>query len=680
MMKAKDYKKKIKEIILEENLLLPDFQRDFVWKPRDQQLKLACSLFLDIPIGSILVLDKLDDIGLRKLCYKKEIEKPGQGDSKLLMDGQQRVSTIKSIFSNLYNNNSDPSSWKTINDGLHNNLRYRWFLDLSLENLDTDDDLQQKLKLLYDFYWNKKFEDSDIEEIGSFIKTKPILVKNSEERWHPSQEIEKIKNYCEEENLLPLFLVLSDSSNLNPIIKKISEKYINFLIDKKENDPVKIHCDKIKQNFPFTIEEEKKSNIINKVDANIKDFFEEHIKYKEIYGVEYEKSQLNKAIVAFNTMNTGGVSLGVFDIVSAKYSNLNKGRLSKKLLKYAEEFIKKAKYEPSIENLIMEKFLKDDKNVITKSFSNMYLNILSLFIKEKEEIEGKEVKQDWIKQQLLFKRKANDIERSSKKAVESLILAFHFLIENCGVPSIKDIKYNLTILPIAYNLYKNKDDEKVKNKIEYSYWMSLFSGKYEKGQNAFSIEHLNYLIHFIKDSSKNEFTKYDKDLCNKRGYSDFHGFEAFYEKNSYSYSSNIGEYFLQFILSYSHKQDIDIFINSPDKKIKIEHFENLHKDHIIPASWMKTDEGEFPKSVHSILNKSYSPSKRNQERLNNPITDEVTEDGMKVLCIPKELQYKKPHFNSKKEKNLKDFLAKRFDLFKETIKKYMKDLESKWKD
>ena len=416
---------------MKKNLLLPDFQRDFVWKPQDQQSKLACSLFLDIPIGSILVLDKLDNIGLRKLCYKKEKEELKLEQSKLLMDGQQRVSTIKSIFSDLYNNTND---WKEINSCLHNNLQYRWFLNLSLDNL-LDDDLQQKLKLLYDFYWNKKFEDYDIEDIESFIINKKVLVKNQDERWHPSQGIDKIKNYCTEENLLPLFLILSDLSNLTPIIEKISEQYIDFLNKKEDNTFIQNHIKVIKENFGTVIEnKEKKSEIINRIETNITQFFNNHIIYKEIYGVEYEKSQLNKAIVAFNTMNTGGISLGVFDIVSAKYSKLNEGRLSKKLLKHAESFIEKIE-DQHVAVLIKEKFVKDNKNLITKNFSDMYLNMLSLFIKEPNGSE--EFKVDWIKQKSLLQIDANQIKNNSKKAVESLILAFQFLIKRCGVPFYK---------------------------------------------------------------------------------------------------------------------------------------------------------------------------------------------------------------------------------------------------
>ena len=517
-MKAKEYRKKIKELILEENLLLPDFQRDFVWKPQEQQLKLACSLFLDIPIGSILVLDKLEDTGLRKLCYKKERGDITQEDSKLLMDGQQRISTIKSIFSNLYDSTRE---WKDINKSLHSNLRHRWFLDLSFKDLFSnnelsDNNLERKLDFLYDFYWNKKFEGYDIEEIKPFIVNKKVKEKNKDDRWHPSQEIDKIENYCVEENILPLFMLLSDLSSFKRIIRRICENYIEFLIKKQQENLIKKHIEDIKSNFNIAINnEESRNKIIDEIETNTIEFFNNHIIHKEIYGVEYEKSQLNKAIVAFNTMNTGGISLGVFDIVSARYSSLKKGKLSDKLFELATKEKIETIDNSAVKELIKDKFIKDDKNTITKMFSDMYLNMLSIFIKKST---NEDIKLDWIKQKSPLKISAEDIERYSEEAIESLLLAFQFLIKRCGTPSIKHIKSKFLVIPLAYNLYeyKNQKKKEIEDQIEYSYWMSLFSGKYEKVPQVFSIDHLNHLTRFIKQSSDNPFKKYEDDLCKKK--------------------------------------------------------------------------------------------------------------------------------------------------------------------
>ena len=305
--------------------------------------------------------------------------------------------------------------------------------------------------------------------------------------------------------------------------------------------------------------------------------------------------KLNKAIIAFNAMNTGGISLGVFDIVSARYSALQEGRLADKILQDKEKVTAEINNEFT-RRLINDKFIEDKKNGITKYFTDMYLNMLSIFIKESEnEKPGNEVNLDWIRQKLLLKITGKKIQEHSLKALESLILAFQFLIEKCGVSAIQNIKYKLITVPIAYILYKNKDKslkEKkiIENKIEYSYWVKLFAGKYETGQNISSIDHLNHLIKFVS-GSKNEFEKYEKDLCDKKGYSDWEGFSSFYEENTgYSYSTNIGECFLQFILALSVSNKTNIFKNTSDKTIKIDHFENLHKDHIIPSSWIKTQD------------------------------------------------------------------------------------------
>lgn len=44
------------EQINKNEILLPDFQRNFVWKDEEQQKKLVASVLCKMPIGSILLL------------------------------------------------------------------------------------------------------------------------------------------------------------------------------------------------------------------------------------------------------------------------------------------------------------------------------------------------------------------------------------------------------------------------------------------------------------------------------------------------------------------------------------------------------------------------------------------------------------------------------------------------
>lgn len=79
-------------------LVLPDFQRDFVWKPDDVR-ELLVSIFGDFYIGTMLYMEALADdspFALR-LVYGVETVRPEtqiQSIVKVLLDGQQRTSAL----------------------------------------------------------------------------------------------------------------------------------------------------------------------------------------------------------------------------------------------------------------------------------------------------------------------------------------------------------------------------------------------------------------------------------------------------------------------------------------------------------------------------------------------------------------------------------------------------------
>src|SRR5271154_2354666 len=86
----------------ENRLVLPDFQRDFVWKPTDV-IKLLASLLNGYPIGGLLLMENSGVYGQRALdgvsADDKENEK---GDTRLVLDGQQRLtSCFRAFFNNM---------------------------------------------------------------------------------------------------------------------------------------------------------------------------------------------------------------------------------------------------------------------------------------------------------------------------------------------------------------------------------------------------------------------------------------------------------------------------------------------------------------------------------------------------------------------------------------------------
>lgn len=119
--------KKLREIFEENDsskLVLPDFQRALEWKVEDQK-RLLSSLLVSLPIGSLLLLEgNKNDFAAKELCFPNAIANPKE-ECIYLLDGQQRVSSLKSIFSDYFH---DFNKWKDVYEEIYKDLRNRWFI------------------------------------------------------------------------------------------------------------------------------------------------------------------------------------------------------------------------------------------------------------------------------------------------------------------------------------------------------------------------------------------------------------------------------------------------------------------------------------------------------------------------------------------------------------------------
>jgi hypothetical protein len=86
----------------ENRLVLPDFQRDFVWKPSDVT-KLLASLLNGYPIGGLLLMQDPGVYGQRPLDgVLTTKDKNTTADTRIILDGQQRLtSCYRSFFNSL---------------------------------------------------------------------------------------------------------------------------------------------------------------------------------------------------------------------------------------------------------------------------------------------------------------------------------------------------------------------------------------------------------------------------------------------------------------------------------------------------------------------------------------------------------------------------------------------------
>ena len=93
--------KTLVELVQKNELLLPDFQRGFVWDIETQK-RLVASVLAKMPLGSILVLEaNKNDYGYRLIGRKDSPKLFGNSETYALLDGQQRLTVLANVFSNL---------------------------------------------------------------------------------------------------------------------------------------------------------------------------------------------------------------------------------------------------------------------------------------------------------------------------------------------------------------------------------------------------------------------------------------------------------------------------------------------------------------------------------------------------------------------------------------------------
>lgn len=95
---ASDLLKDLMKKADQRRLVLPDFQRDFVWKPSDV-IKLLSSLLNGYPIGGLLFMENSGVYGFRLLDgVPGTVDRERAAEAILILDGQQRLTSCYRAF------------------------------------------------------------------------------------------------------------------------------------------------------------------------------------------------------------------------------------------------------------------------------------------------------------------------------------------------------------------------------------------------------------------------------------------------------------------------------------------------------------------------------------------------------------------------------------------------------
>ena len=616
--------KKIMEDINKEKLLLPHFQRDYDWKP-DKQKELIASFLYDVPIGSILILEnKKADMTTNMITKTIGYKKPNQSNKttaqSYLMDGQQRLTTLKAVFDDFFK-----ESTEDLFDKLYFNLKNRWFLKLNI--FDENNDIEEsRLKIILDLIKNEEISDNrSLSDVKELITQKKITKKRTQDPFHPDKiknKPEDFRHYLQKNQFLPLFLIFSTIERSSPLARKykellteptekiFKEKWFEEVRKKQKN---KKRFIKILKEYDISIDLENSEEIKKESKqwaGYIYDTLRHFLTEKRKLSIITYGDSFSKAVEAFTAMNKGGVPLSTFDIIVAKYAALSHEKLLKDRIeeKFKEICKKYIKLLPQIDTDKIFNHFSKDKSKDTQSFYNLYLNMLGI-LSVKENLPS----QDCIKEKNKLSLTKDDINDQTDGAITSIALAFKFLSGYCGISKVTDVSYQLMILPIAKNLYDKYDKNKELtnqdiSKIFYWYWVSIFGGRYREKQNSRSIEDIKNLFNLLENDDDKKITPIENIFKNKE-YSDF---ESLKNQETASLKNSI----LQFI---SINSILGKYLNRFEKVVEKLQNKSFEESHLISIDDYNKKRGNINKIkrgkkhyINSVFNLAFLLKEKNR--------------------------------------------------------------------
>ncbi len=705
---------KIYKEIDKDKLVLPNFQRGFVWD-RNKQKQLLASILVDLPVGSLLILEgSASDFSKRKLCFPDELNI--DSDCDYVLDGQQRLSTLRTMFYDIFSEDD----WKNIWDRLFGSLRTRWFLRVKPN--DGEEDYLGFHNLQF-----KKLNRLTDTDIVDFLEYKVVHKTKTNEVHHPAYKPKKddgsvetrpvfiqrsiVESYSQE-FLIPLYEIYKGDSGIhNKVLNKIVDDRIDVLKleaeDKGHKKEVYINTFGFGNNTPDDIADLYDEAISNEIfDESlfidkwaelkavwIKDFRDElnSLTKRKMAIIHLHRDEVNRAVAIFEAINRGGEPLSVYDLVVAKSArDQSVKNLSSRIIETLSKNIE-------IKEVLNERYFNEISvdgealwcpevmgvttgNEPSKLFKELFVNTLSLLVNVK--VNEEECKVEHIKKEKILSLTSDDVNKYCERAITAVIRALAFLQFRCGIVSAKNTPYKLMIVVMSFYL----DDDAIwnsksnLNKLEYWYWTSLFGGAYFFRQNERCRDDIINLKPLI-DTGENKFSKEYNKILNVEDYVT-KDILLRRDENIEPEQGTVKKAILSYILSQCPKdfikKDNEFLILSPwnisNETIPVE----IH--HVIPlgnATKLGESTGKLRKdqkhTLNSTMNLSYISKEANRQirdKSPNDYLRHIEEMGIIDNYIPPINKFT----NAFKNSNYDEVLEERYELINRAIKKHISDL------
>jgi len=528
-------------------LVLPDFQREYVWMDEEDKVKkFIASVLAQIPIGSIITFNKSSDsFANKELGFNTTITFNPNRNVNYLLDGQQRVTTLGLVFSDrIFKKIVKGKRNKA--DLLRQQMLRRYFLKLPMFNqTESSSDFFGFLNFNFtDPNPNKvSFCSNEIEE---YIDSVSFNFTKSE--WYQPKDYDLFSphdtiNYVDDavnNARIPLYLLSyldAIGTKENDLIERIIEaivkkrfEYLKSIYSVSNINDIKAY---IKKDSRFNLIDLNKNEmeIISEfyfcLDTLANNWKKSFIIYlKECMNVSLQNINVTnedtaRAINIYEALNEGGVSLSTFDLIIAKAAIEQKNHGPKTYYETVKDILLNY-YNVRMANVLLNSPATFDWNTkdqmsiyksekISNDFIQQFLNLLCIIVNFNdngnpvENLENpKNLNSNYCKEKKQLAMSSNEIWEFSNIALESICDALQFMQMELGIINFNSIDNKLTILPIAYTMFLLKkmqiDDLgylKCLKKIKSWYWYILFCGEYNTDQNDKVIKHIKLMHNWI---------------------------------------------------------------------------------------------------------------------------------------------------------------------------------------
>lgn len=523
--------------IKKNDLILPDFQRGFVWE-QERMRKLYASILAKIPIGSILSLESPDENFNCKQIGAKPRSRPLPKPTKTvcyLIDGQQRLTTLLAGFStyyfdNFYGEESDIAS---------NDLLYLYFLKIPAVDNSKSDDVFGVRNLTFK---ERNFSSSEMNELIDSKYLFEILPDESKGKGIKKQKTFRtsddavftaIYNYCTSPN--------PDESGLN--FYRIPLQLINGeegLIPEKRVE--------IMDSIANHHKGDKKDTAKTVWTSAVLKYFNGCLQGIGLEEIKVENSDKARAIDIYNNLNQGGVKLGILDLIIATVGTVENKNFYEQILdalgadfKFAEAVLSSG-MQALVQNLGRYKpfdlaGIMTQKGEMKKMFTSVFLDVLALLVNKRngKTFSARAVKGDAAssyftalvtKEAEVLKLSAQDVISNYKLACEAIERALFFFQTRCGIREFDAINYKAQITVVAYFFSDdaNFNNKKIHDLFEYWYWISVFAWMYPSNQKIEILSSIEEFESFIKSNASIDSFRYLKnyrnDVLTRKFYSD----------------------------------------------------------------------------------------------------------------------------------------------------------------